>query len=204
MMHRFVKIILANLVALLLMSSSFSAFAVSITYIYEGFDASGSIGEAQFSNADFTVTALADTDNIGSWCCSLGQNTHISATINIDGFSTADIFTPSHSWYDVGTVGLGKDVDANWMDIYDPALIGYDLSTSIGPVFATAYGFSQFTDVSTSLGTLNFTDSVLEGSFQAIVGDVPDIPEVPVPAAVWLFGTALLGFVGMSRRRKVT
>ena len=26
---------------------------------------------------------------------------------------------------------------------------------------------------------------------------------VPVPAAVWLFGTALIGFVGISRRRKV-
>jgi hypothetical protein len=26
---------------------------------------------------------------------------------------------------------------------------------------------------------------------------------VPIPAAVWLFGTALIGFVGMSRRRKV-
>jgi len=26
---------------------------------------------------------------------------------------------------------------------------------------------------------------------------------VPVPAAIWLFGTALIGFVGMSRRRKV-
>jgi len=26
---------------------------------------------------------------------------------------------------------------------------------------------------------------------------------VPVPAAAWLFGTALIGFVGMSRRRKV-
>jgi hypothetical protein len=29
------------------------------------------------------------------------------------------------------------------------------------------------------------------------------IPPVPLPAAVWLFGTALLGFAGMSRRRKV-
>jgi len=27
---------------------------------------------------------------------------------------------------------------------------------------------------------------------------------VPVPAAVWLFGTALLGFVGMARKTKVT
>lgn len=31
----------------------------------------------------------------------------------------------------------------------------------------------------------------------------PPIPEVPVPAAFWLFGTALLGFIGVSRRRKV-
>jgi hypothetical protein len=30
-----------------------------------------------------------------------------------------------------------------------------------------------------------------------------DIPQVPVPAAFWLFGTALIGFVGLSRRRKV-
>ena len=33
--------------------------------------------------------------------------------------------------------------------------------------------------------------------------EVQPIPAVPVPAAVWLFGTALIGFVGMSRRRKV-
>jgi hypothetical protein len=29
------------------------------------------------------------------------------------------------------------------------------------------------------------------------------VSAVPVPAAVWLFGTALIGFVGVSRRRKV-
>ena len=26
---------------------------------------------------------------------------------------------------------------------------------------------------------------------------------VPVPAAVWLFGSALIGFIGFSRRRKI-
>ena len=30
-----------------------------------------------------------------------------------------------------------------------------------------------------------------------------DLAPVPVPAAVWLFGTALVGFVGYSRRRKL-
>lgn len=29
------------------------------------------------------------------------------------------------------------------------------------------------------------------------------ISEVPVPAAVWLFGTALIGFIGISRRRNI-
>jgi hypothetical protein len=32
---------------------------------------------------------------------------------------------------------------------------------------------------------------------------VRDLSPVPVPAALWLFGTALIGLVGMSRRRKV-
>jgi hypothetical protein len=32
----------------------------------------------------------------------------------------------------------------------------------------------------------------------------PPVSEVPVPAAFWLFGTALVGFIGMSRRIKVS
>jgi len=30
------------------------------------------------------------------------------------------------------------------------------------------------------------------------------VSAVPVPAAIWLFGTALIGFVGFSRRRKIS
>jgi hypothetical protein len=29
------------------------------------------------------------------------------------------------------------------------------------------------------------------------------VSAIPVPASVWLFGTALLGFIGISRRTKV-
>ncbi len=33
---------------------------------------------------------------------------------------------------------------------------------------------------------------------------LPPISEVPVPAAFWLFGSALIGFIGMSRRTNVS
>ena len=36
------------------------------------------------------------------------------------------------------------------------------------------------------------------------LADISDIPRViPVPAAVWLFGTALVGFIGIARRRNL-
>lgn len=47
---------------------------------------------------------------------------------------------------------------------------------------------------------------VLEGGSASVdlVGRITSTPGVvPVPAAVWLFGTALLGLVGYNRRRKV-
>ena len=31
----------------------------------------------------------------------------------------------------------------------------------------------------------------------------PDISPIPIPGAIWLFGTALIGFISMSSRRKV-
>ena len=33
---------------------------------------------------------------------------------------------------------------------------------------------------------------------------VMSVNAVPIPAAVWLFGTALIGFIGMSRRTKIS
>ena len=51
---------------------------------------------------------------------------------------------------------------------------------------------------------MSITDMQLHLSDEA--RGLPDIeiPPVPVPAAVWLFGTALIGFIGISRRTRIS
>ena len=53
------------------------------------------------------------------------------------------------------------------------------------------------------INSITLTDFWVGNGAISHVEIVRGISAVPVPAAVWLFGTALIGFVGMSRRRKV-
>lgn len=56
--------------------------------------------------------------------------------------------------------------------------------------------------------TLTYSATVLEGSpsnfggSQYLLSLTGTVSAVPVPAAIWLFGSGLLGLVGVARRRK--
>ena len=56
---------------------SLPAFAVPITYVYQGLG-NGVLDQTTFLERVFTITALADTDNITPWVNAGGgpQNTH--------------------------------------------------------------------------------------------------------------------------------
>jgi len=49
------------------------------------------------------------------------------------------------------------------------------------------------------VGEAGFNGETLLGGLR--VSDRPSV--VPVPAAIWLFGSALVGFIGISRRRRL-
>jgi len=77
----------------------------------------------------------------------------------------------------------------------------------------TAFGIQE--DESLIMKIMGPTESIFLAALngiglhvRAFEGDrsasfVTGIPPVPVPAAFWLFGTALIGFIGYSRRRSV-
>ena len=50
---------------------------------------------------------------------------------------------------------------------------------------------------------LPFGNYKYDGDFNDMVLMVESVQPVPVPAAVWLFGSGLLGLVGMARRKAV-
>lgn len=65
---------------------------------------------------------------------------------------------------------------------------------------STDSGTSWSGDTSlTPLGGNSYTVNFSDGSVIEV-----DVQVVPVPAAVWLFGSGLLGLVGIARRRKAT
>ena len=89
--------------------------------------------------------------------------------------------------------GLATDVDpsvdAQGFNLQSIAF-GLDGTTLFGAEGNALYTIDQITGIATLVGT---------GSYSDIRGLAA---VVPVPAAVWLFGSGLLGLIGMARRKK--
>ena len=144
----------------------------------------------QSSTASGTATnGIAVTDSLSDLGIDVANTSGQALTFSF-GF---DIIALASASGDLATANATVDILGGFVDILAVASAGVGLQ-----LLADATG-----DASQS-GIIQFT--LLDGEFNSISGfiDSNGTAEsvVPVPAAAWLFGSGLLGLVGVARRKK--
>ena len=84
------------------------------------------------------------------------------------------------------------------------ALLGYDLTTSIGPVSSVLLGGVGYpTDlfVNTTLGALSFAENISSGDQTGTFTATVRVAEVPEPTTLLLFGSGVAAAAARARRR---
>ena len=191
--------------------------AAPITYIESGL-ASGTIGGSTFTNALVQVTVTGDTANVvpifGGF---VFANVSSATTVFITGIGTATVTDPN-AVYSVPTpvaidtgfpvlpyVVIGTLDSPPALESFtgigaqgDNALLGYDLTTAIGPITGSPGGIGYPTSLffHTTLGDLSFTANfspTTVGTFTATL--------VPEPTSLLLLGSGLALLAGRSRFR---
>lgn len=140
-----------------------------------------------------TSTASGTATNGGSWTDALTD-----LDIFVDNFS-GQALTFSF-YYDITAVAMaiGDEAQANaTVDMLDD--LGF---VDILSIAAADTMFGSASADNSQIGSFAFT--LMDGEFNTISGFVDSFGSasaVPVPAAFWLFGSGLLGLVGIARRK---
>lgn len=141
-------------------------------------------------NGSFGVGAISTAGGVETAAVT---STNGMLTINDSG----NTFTADLEWVDTLTVaiigGLNLSGAANLSNIAYSGSNGDLVALAAGGIQTLSFQFASLTSLTELFETnSSVTSTSFSGSIQA----------VPLPAAAWLFGSALLGFVGISRRNK--
>jgi len=172
------------------------------------------------SSANVADSAIGFGPNIDLIIGDLGAvvNLDIDQTIGftpqaIDGIlsyrnrNTGDMFATSFlmgitDMIDITTVDLGPGIwDFSLLDIDLDSLFRNDVNLELRPTIN--YVLGEWPPAGSSPISLGLVDESFALDFNTLMArDLFSIKVVPIPAAVWLFGSGLLGLIGIARRKK--
>lgn len=182
---------------------SVDALGSGTPFLSESGDASAtgtsSVADVSLSiDSGFTQSSSASgtaTDGFSS------TDTLTDLDIFVDNFSGQALTFSFDYDFSIFASATGDEANASAaVDMLDD-IGSVDILTSV----SASAPFGRASDSDSGIGTIQFT--LLDGEFNVIAGFIDSTGDaasvVPVPAAVWLFGSGLLGLVGVARRKQV-
>ena len=136
------------------------------------------------------VAAVLPQGNMIDFTASGGQTSIATPSFNLRLWNAIEV---AGNWSTVGAALITQIPAGNFTPMIGSLMAG-------GTYLMEFFGTVEFANCPPALACGDPQTGLYSMSMTS--GNVPP-PAVPVPAAVWLFGTALVGFIGMSRRRKV-
>ena len=151
-------------------------------------------------NLDFTVTALEPTNwKFSNFYFNIGDYTGDITLTGLPSNWVADT-DQNVSEFGVFSDGTRKGAKGSLQSVLSFTADGTN-TLSFANLLANNVGFIFAAHVQCSGRGGNQCSSVDGETSHHIAG--PDISPIPIPGAIWLFGTALMGFISMNSRRKV-
>ena len=120
------------------------------------------------------------------------------------GLQVGDVLSGTDLYHDINGNGV-QDAGEYLTDIGSATPYSDGLQSSVDPAFQSLQGPAPLAATSNSLGLIGGPFSGFRGLVDIGSGNsihVTSVSYVPVPAAVWLFGSGLLGLIGVARRKK--
>ena len=194
-------------IALSLISTASQAVTVSFSGVMDGFNAGPFSGGTAFTGSFILDESVAATSGVSTFSGAVDNfMLEIDGNVFTGNNGTARQFSSASGATDFFTVNIGGangSVSGNvGLDVFtgfsvdwrgpnlfsDTTVLAHDLTVADFGYTRVTFGFNSLA-----------SDSVIDN---ASVINFGSVSAVPVPAAVWLFGSGLLGLVGVARRKR--
>lgn len=205
---------LTRFIGILFVALFGSVQAATITGMTDGFESDdlgwegSSLTNWTLNSGSVDVYGPTSSDNRKILCKDgSGKCIDLVGTANAD-LETNDSFAAGTYKITFDIAGNGRHVHENTVEVYFGGLLidtisitGKELDWPNGEY--NIFQSMEYTATLSSLGTLRFLSIGGNNNNSGLMLDNVSVSAVPVPAAVWLFGSGLLGLVGYSRRKAV-